>query len=412
MPSLSDKLKSLGVQVGAQGLPPPRRSNRYQIETVIDGALIETPFGQTYMVETLYSLEHRQGLVGINLTSSLQTIAHWAGDPRLVEIDLNNLVFLDTETSGLVGGTGTYVFLVGIGRYDRDYFRLNQFFMRDPLEELAHLAAVLGVLDASSALVTFNGKAFDVPLLNTRYITNGESPPFTDNAHLDLLPLARRLWRDRVPSRALGYLEQHILGVQREEADVPGWLIPSLYFDYLRNGDARPLRSVFYHNAMDVVSMAGLLNHVANLLEGPLSASTVDGIDLIAIAKLFESMGLLDDAVHCYSGGLACEIPEENWREAITRWALLEKRRENLEVAAELWQQAAERQDLFALVELAKYAEHRLRDYEQALAWTERALSFVNSTDFPLYERRRWLPELEHRRLRIQLKLAASWKST
>jgi tetratricopeptide (TPR) repeat protein len=109
---------------------------------------------------------------------------------------------------------------------------------------------------------------------------------------------------------------------------------------------------------------------------------------------------------------LACEIPEENWREAITRWALLEKRRENLEVAAELWQQAAERQDLFALVELAKYAEHRLRDYEQALAWTERALSFVNSTDFPLYERRRWLPELEHRRLRIQLKLAASWKST
>ena len=408
MSKLSDKLKSLGVQVGAQGLPPPRRPDRYPIEAVVDGLYLDTPFGQTFLVETRYALDHRQGLVGINLTSSLRTIANWAGNPLLMEIDLGGLAFLDTETSGLAGGTGTYVFLVGIGRFDHDSFRLTQFFMRDPLEELAHLAAVLGVLNACSGLVTFNGKAFDVPLLNTRYITNGEPPPLTTTAHLDLLLLARRLWRDRLPSRALGYLEEHILGARREEADVPGWMIPSMYFDYLRSGDARALKSVFYHNAMDVLSMAGLLNHVATLLEGPLAASEVNGIDLIAIAKLFESMGLLDNAVHCYSGGLTCDLPEETRREAVMRWALLEKRRGNLVVAAELWRQAAERNELYAFVELAKHAEHRLRDYAQALSWTEIAVDIVKAPSFPLYERRHWLPDLEHRRCRILEKLAST----
>jgi uncharacterized protein YprB with RNaseH-like and TPR domain len=133
----------------------------------------------------------------------LLTIAQWMGDARLAEMPLESFAFLDTETSGLAGGTGTYAFLVGVGRFEGDTFRLVQFFMRDPSEEAALLEGLMDYLAPCAALVTFNGKAFDAPLLVTRYSLHSLPVPFKDYGHLDLLPLARRLWRDRLPSRAL-----------------------------------------------------------------------------------------------------------------------------------------------------------------------------------------------------------------
>ena len=123
--------------------------------------------------------------------------------------------FLDTETSGLSGGTGTYAFLVGAARFIDDKFVLQQFFMRDPAEEPALLEGVANFLAPCEALVTFNGKAFDAPLLTTRYKLHYIPVPYKEYSHLDLLPLARRLWRDRLPSRALKYLEEHVLGFTR-----------------------------------------------------------------------------------------------------------------------------------------------------------------------------------------------------
>ena len=134
--------------------------------------------------------------------------------------------------------------------------------MRDPAEEAGMLEALAEFLAPTQALVTFNGKAFDAPLLITRYTLHNIPFPFKDYAHLDLLPLARRLWRDRLPSRALKYLEENVLSAPRTLEEVPGYEIPYLYFDYLRSRDARPLKGVFYHNAMDVVAMAALLSHV------------------------------------------------------------------------------------------------------------------------------------------------------
>lgn len=407
MSSLSDKLKSLGVKVGAQDLPPPRRRAEQPIEQVIAGKFLDTLYGPAYIVETLYPFDHRQGLVGISLGASLRTVADWIREPRLLESDPRSLVFLDTETTGLAGGAGTFVFLVGVGRFEEGGFRLAQFFLRDPIEELAYLAALNGFLGTNPALVTFNGRAFDVPLLNARFITNGEASPLNGLAHIDLLPLARRLWRDRLPSRALGFLEEHILGARRTEEDVPGWLIPSLYFDYLRTGDARPLKSVFYHNAMDVLSMAALLNHVAGVLENPFESPQLHGIDLVSLARLYEEMGQADLAARCYAGGLAGELPEEIRCEAEQRWSLMEKRRENLPAAVEIWRQAASRNEIYAFVELAKFYEHRLRDYPQAIHWTESAIALVRSRRVSRLERERWLPELEHRLARLRRKSAS-----
>jgi uncharacterized protein YprB with RNaseH-like and TPR domain len=408
MVSLSDKLKSLGVKVGARDLPPPRPRKPYPIEQIVPGRFQETPYGQVFLFEERYPLEHRQGRAALYTTTSLQVIAEWAREPRLAEVEANAFTFLDTETTGLAGGTGTYAFLVGVGRYDGEAFHLAQFFMRDPMEEPALLAALTEFLQPCEALVTFNGKAFDVPLLNARYVTNGELPPLASAAHLDLLPLARRLWRDRLPSRALGYLEEHILGMTRTHEDVPGWVIPSLYFDYLRGSDARPLKSVFYHNAMDVLSLAALLSHAAGLLDDPLNGAVVHGLDLVAMGKLFEHLGHLETAAQLYERGLAHDLPEELYWKTVQRLSFAQKRRGNLSAAVALWREAARSGQIYAHIELAKFYEHKQRDYSEAAQWTHAALALVNASDFPRHACGRWLPDLEHRLARLHRKLGSS----
>lgn len=404
MPELSEKLKALGVQIGARDLPPPRPRNPYPIEQIVPGRFQETPQGEIFLVERLYPLEHRQGHAPLSITAPLHIIAEWAHEPQLAASDPNAFAFLDTETTGLAGGTGTYAFLIGVGRYEGETFRLVQFFMRDPLEESALLTALNEFLEPCQALVTFNGKAFDVPLLNTRYITNGEASPLASAAHLDLLPLARRLWRDRLPSRALGYLEEHILGASRTQEDVPGWVIPSLYFDYLRSGDARSLKGIFYHNAMDVLSLAALLSHVAELLDGSLNSAVPHGLDLMAMGKLFEDLGYLKTATQLYERALGRDLPEEAYWEAVRRLSFTHKRCGDLPAAVIWWRQAAHGGQVYAHVELAKFYEHKERDYRQAAYWTETAIALVHAPEFPRQARRQWLAELEHRLARLQRK--------
>ncbi len=406
--SLSDKLKSLGVKIGARDLAPPRPRNPYPIERVVPGRFQETRHGEVYLVEKRYPLDHRQGCATLRITAPLHVIAEWAREPRLGNAELDTFAFLDTETTGLAGGTGTYAFLVGVGRYDGQEFHLAQFFMRDPIEEPALLAALSEFLQPCQALVTFNGKAFDVPLLNARYITNGEQPPLTSAAHLDLLPLARRLWRPRLPSRALGYLEEHILGLARTQEDVPGWVIPSLYFGYLRSGDARSMKSVFYHNAMDVLSLAALLSHVAGLLDDPLSGAVVHGLDLVAMGRMFENLGRLEKAARLYERGLGYDLPEDIYWNTVRRLSFVQKRRGNLSAAVALWREAARGGQIYPHVEVAKFYEHKQRDYSEAAQWTHAALALINAPDFQRHACSRWLADLEHRLARLHRKLGGN----
>jgi uncharacterized protein YprB with RNaseH-like and TPR domain len=402
MPTLSDKLKSLGVQVGARDLPPPKPRRAHAIESVVPGRLHATAFGDAFIIEETYPPEYRHGNAALQITASLRTIADWAREERIAAGAMNGMVFLDTETTGLAGGTGTFAFLVGIGRYEDSAFHLTQFFLRDPLEEPAMLAALTELLQPLGTLVTFNGKAFDIPLLNARYIANRSDTPFARVPHLDLLPLARRLWRERLESRALKSLETHILGAERTDEDIPGFLIPQMYFDYLQTGDARPLKRVLYHNAMDVVAMAALLSHVAQLLADPAAFAVEHGLDLVSIGKLFEDLGRLDDAARIYARGLELDLPEESFRQTTRRLAVVHRRRGEMSAALKLWRDAAGNRQIYAHVELAKYYEHRMRDYTEAAQWTRAALAIVHESSADA--RREWLAELEHRLKRLEAK--------
>ena len=407
MTNLSNKLKSLGVKVGTEKTQPKKRA-KYPIEQVVDGEFRDTHSGETFVVEVVYPLDHRHGNIELQLMGSLELVSEWAGDPRIASTKPENFAFLDTETTGLAGGSGTYAFQIGVGRFEKDDFRLAQFFMRDPIEEPAMLSALESFLAPCETIVTFNGKAFDLPLLNTRYITNGWPLPLKDAAHLDLLHLARRLWRERLPSRTLGYLEEHILGQTRTEDDTPGWLIPELYFEYLRSGDARPLKGVFYHNAMDVLSMVALMNHITHLLADPLDGRVHHALDLVAIGKLHQDLGYLDQAALIFEHSLEHDLPQEVRVHTSKRLSLLQKRRGESDLALSLWWQAAAEREIYAHEELAKHYEHKEHNFEEAKRWTEAALAILKMPDTPRYERVRWEDDLKHRLKRLEGKIERS----
>jgi hypothetical protein len=374
------------------------------VQSVVEGRFISTRRGEVFVSEHTFPPAYRHGLTPLRTSVPLLTMGQWAHDTQLAELPIETLAFLDTETSGLSGGTGTYAFLVGVGRFIGDSFHLTQFFMRDPSEEPALLEGLMDFLAPCSGLVTFNGKAFDAPLLVTRYLLHSIPVPFKEFSHLDLLPLARRLWRDRLPSRALKYLEENILIAPRSIQEVPGYEIPYLYFDYLRTGNASPLKGVFYHNAMDVVALAALMNHIAAVLHEPLNGKVEHGLDFIALAKLFEDLNRWEEAARLYERGLESGLNETDFGSALQRLSSLQRRRGDIESAVILWKDAAAKGYIYAHVELAKYYEHHQRDYSEALKWTEKAEQLVSLQDIPRYEYRHWMEELEHRRIRLEEK--------
>jgi len=408
MPSISDKLKSLGVKVGTAAIKPPASKTaakkREILQDVLGGRWINTSRGETYVVEQVFSTGYKHGIAPILLDASLTNLSAWAHDDNLNSLDISQFVFLDTETSGLAGGTGTYAFMIGAGRFVGDEFRLSIFFMPDPQDEPALLEALADFLAPCTALVTFNGKAFDAPLLRTRYTLNRIPCPFDGFSHIDLLPLARRLWRDRLPSRALKYLEEHIMAAPRTSEEVPGYEIPFMYFDFLRSNDPLPLKGIFYHNAMDVVAMAALLNLTSHMLADPHGMDLEHGQDVIALAKLFEDLNHWDDAAILYERGLKTTLPEADFWQALKRLSALQRRRGDMETALRLWQQAAAEGHIYAHIELAKYYEHTLRDPSAALEWTLSAIQHVESADLPHFMRTHWLQELEHRISRLKTK--------
>jgi uncharacterized protein len=401
--SVSDKLKSLGVKTGIPPLFKPKPDS-VSIDAVVAGEFRPTPRGDVFIAEQTYPLDYQYGSSSLLSSSPLSLISQWAHDPQISALPISRFAFLDTETSGLSGGTGTYAFLVGAARFMDGKFVLQQFFMRDPAEEPALLEGLANFLAPCNALVTFNGKAFDAPLLRTRYTIHSIPNPFSDFSHLDLLPLARRLWRDRLESRALKYLEEHVLGLTRSSEEVPGYEIPFLYFDYLRTGDARPLGGVFYHNAMDVVAMATLLAHVNEMMENPYNGRVQHGLDFVALGKLFEDLGHWDEAARLFERGLESDLTETDFGVAVKRLSSLQKRRGDLSEAVRLWEEAARQGHLYAFIELAKYHEHRMRDIKSALKWTKAALRRAQKMELPAYMQKHWMQEIEHRMDRLKRK--------
>jgi hypothetical protein len=291
-------------------------------------------------------------------------------------------LFLDTETTGLAGGTGTYAFLVGLAWWDAGGLQVEQLFLRDFSEEHSLLQELSGRLAERPVLVTFNGKSFDWPLLENRFTMTRAIRVPQLAAHLDLLHPARALWKLRLGSVRLVELERHVLDAARlgwhREDDVSSALIPQYYFDYLRGGSAVPLAAVVKHNQMDLRGLAALFGKINSLLdEREASHELADSLDLFGLSRFLSRRGEKERAHAMCEQALGAGLPAEFRPQATRELAIMARRRGELERAASLWLELAhDPQDGVAACEhLAIHYERNARDLLRAVEFAQLALA-------------------------------------
>jgi uncharacterized protein YprB with RNaseH-like and TPR domain len=355
---------------------PPRPAPE-PAEKVLGGEVIDTGAGPLLVVRREFPLGHRHGRFGLSAAATVpERVLSLVGRLEETVPDPRGLLFLDTETTGLAGGTGTYAFLVGTGWVEGDRFVVAQHFMRDFDEEPALVAALEPLLARATALVTFNGVGFDVPLLETRFIMSRRRWPAA-LAQVDLLRPARRMWGHRMPDCRLLTLEREVLGLERD-GDVAGALIPSLYFSFLRHRNAAPLARVLVHNRHDVLSLAALLGWFTDALEHPPARLAPD--DVAGLGRLWEPVDP-ERAAECYRAALDAGLDGPEAQLLCLRLARWEKRRARWDEARALWELAIRRPSFDPLPweELAKFHEHRRRDFTAARAVVISALDLAQA---------------------------------
>lgn len=408
--NLHERLRRLGVKPGREGLkhaPRPARS-AFNIESLVDGREVTENGGAYFVAETSYPPDHRHGsrpLADV-LNSDSRLAARLGQHDSLAASDLSGLAFFDIETTGLAGGAGTFAFLIGVGVFESGQFTLRQFFMRDPSEEAFMLNGVAESLRDRVGLVTYNGRGFDVPIVQTRFDLARRPFDLSSFPNLDLLPAARRLWRGRYENCSLGTLESAVLNHHRTDADVPGSLIPQMYVDYLRTGDAREMRRVIYHNAEDILSMVTLAAHILEMFADPVS-ETRTGLDCLRLAMWHDDNGEADEAEAAYRAALARarSLPADHKPALYSRYAAFLKRAGRRAEAAPLWQKWADLadDDPTPCIELAKYYEWEAGRIAQAKEWASRALICVTHWRKG-WERDEAWSEIQHRLERLARK--------
>jgi uncharacterized protein YprB with RNaseH-like and TPR domain len=400
---------------------------------VLGATLADGARGPSVVVERSYPASHRHGHHEVEryqaAVASARESLPWFLRPSgrspgdEVPPAEPRLLFFDLETTGLSGGAGTYAFLVGFGFFDDDGFRTRQYFLRGYGEERALLDAVAREISERHAagglvLVTYNGRSFDVPLIDTRYQFNRMRSPFDGMPHVDMLFPARRLWKRR-PTPAVGSrqvagggvmrepaasrkpeagsrpddapgscsltaLERDILGLYRQD-DVPGWEIPGRYFGYARTGDAGGLAAVFEHNRIDLLSLAAVSGVVLEMVREGAEAAR-ERHDCLALGRLLEYLGRLDDAERCFAaaatddGTLERELDRAVRADALHWLALHRRRAHRFREAAEAWRALSEISGVDAVLRrealeaLAIHHEHRVKNLEAARAFALEAL--------------------------------------
>ncbi len=408
MSSLADRLRRLD-RAGPSPRPelrdrldrawPAARPGRcIPLERIAAGERIDTPAGPVLRVERTAPADRYHGRLPVARLAEIPV-------PALRELfpeelgpvaDAREIAFLDTETTGLAGGAGTVAFLVGVGRWDPEApgFRVVQLFLEDLDREAALLHALARELRGTRCLVTFNGRRFDVPLLETRHVLSRVPWPLAGVPHLDLLPPGRTLWRGSHPDCRLTTLEAGVLGIRRQ-GDVPGSEIPAVYLRYLREGDTGRMPAVFLHNRLDIVSLAGLLWAVGAAAESP-GGTTAYGVGLLHARRRRH-----EQAREALESCLAGRLGRTERLRALRELGSTLKARGMWTRALEVWAEMR-RMDpgsLLPVEEAAKALEHRLGDPAGALGIVEEALSHPW-----------WTPRdreaLEHRRARLLRKTA------
>jgi uncharacterized protein len=379
---MSDLTARIREVIGAARTPATSNSDlprrRDEADRVLGGTFVERESGRCLIVDRSLRPSHYHGDVRLDTIEPADGCASVA---RLVARDdagaPPSLLFVDLETTGLAGGAGTHAFLVGCGWFDGDAFRTRQFFLDRFEDEPAFLDVIAEQLSRAAVIASFNGKSFDLPLIETRYLFHRLGVPSAGKPHLDLLHPSRRLWRGP-DGCSLAVLEQQLFGITRE-ADVAGFEIPGRYFAYVRGAHADTLEPVLAHNRSDLLSLALIAVHVGRLLDrGAPAARSAE--ECCGLGQLYEWIGERTRAIACYerAARLAWRSPLRRL-EALRAMARLYRRDRRHDAAFVAWEAIVEAASpstmkIEAVTALAVHHEHRTRDLGAAKRFATLAL--------------------------------------
>ncbi|UCE66308.1 MAG: ribonuclease H-like domain-containing protein [Candidatus Zixiibacteriota bacterium] len=372
------------------------------------GKIRETDLGPVWMVETVYDEGYLHGRTELS-KSVRKTAQVFLGVENSQEtVNLNGAAVIDTETTGLAGGTGTYPFIIGIGFWRKNKFVVRQYILRDFSEEPAQLSSFAEDLNKTSSLLTYNGKSFDMPLLRTRFRINRMKVPFIEFPHIDLLHPCRRIYRNHFDSFNLTFLEAMILGFERVD-DVPSHLIPGIYFDFLQNRDDDLLIPILYHNRDDIVSLYMLAQETARRIDLALCGASNDDYMFLSLAKiLFTSRdyNTAEKMLGFIKSDFAADTTNDD---AMMMKSVTAKRVRDWDKAQSVWKQMIKcgRFGVFPHIELAKHLEHRAKDFHTALDLTNSAMKLLEFERdfFSTADYRKSLGELKYRQKRLKRKI-------
>jgi uncharacterized protein len=362
--------------------------------------------GLAAVVEKRFPLNTRHGHT---LLGDIHTIDHRLGEiitglQHNECISPERMIFLDTETTGLAGGAGTLAFLVGVGFIQGEDFILRQYFLRSPGEEASMLKSIEENLQDQPVFVTYNGKTFDLPLLETRALV-GLRRRWRLNGfpHIDLLHLTRRMWRQMLPDCRLGTIESHLLGVKRTGEDIPGHEIPAIYQRYLQTGRTGEIKRVLYHNEIDILSLLALLVQFSARFSRE-DFSGLEETEVLALARWYENTGEKSKTEQAYQQALVSSSAVVRV-EGLRHYSTWLKRAGLVEQAHECWREWSEldAEDPRPCVELAKYFEWRQQDFQLAQQWAQAALICLSHWPPGIRRAQAWT-EIEHRLKRLALK--------
>jgi len=367
----------------------------------IEGEEETTALGRHLVIRSAYDDDHYHGKVRLGRFSvaDLQRFMTLTKQKGSVE-DRNSIVFLDTETTGIQGGTGMVPFLVGLCYFDGDSFRSVQYFIRDFDEEHSMLLALGDFLQRFRLVVTYNGSSFDLPLLETRFTLARLNSPFENMSHLDLLPGARKLWRHGHGSCRLVALEQKIVMFHRGE-DIPGSMIPKTYFDFLEGRGTAAMASVLKHNLHDIVSLAALTVSACDRVNAE-PAAFEDPLDLYSLARIMEHTPEWRRALEFYERAIQGGLPDAFLAKAQENLVVLSRRAGDHPRAIELCRELMTRTP-FSMVAHEGAAIH----YERIMSDPLQALQVVESALARLADsagHKHWQALLQSRRERLRQK--------
>ncbi|MGD2294546.1 MAG: ribonuclease H-like domain-containing protein [Candidatus Aminicenantes bacterium] len=358
-------------------------------------------------IENPYPLDIRYGKIkisdGLNISGEMLTCL--SKDTLFETLDLSTALFIDLETTGLSGGTGIIPFLVGLGYYRDDKFYVVQYFLGDPAAE-ERMVAELGQLFADmdfKSVVTFNGKVFDIPLLETRFILKRQPFVLSELPHLDFLFPARSLWGHKLENCRLFNLAREVVEADRSE-DIPSAEIPLRYFQYIQTGNTELIEPILYHNQEDILSLLGAVVVGAKIFIEDPEACAADAMDFFGAGKIMERIGNTEKSAAYFQRAIDGNLSDDVFLSARKRLSQHFKKNLDWEKAVILWKEMASASMpsnnlLFSLRELAMYFEHKEKKYEEAKKVAEEG--FVLARNFSTrYER-----DFSHRMDRLRHKI-------